>query len=309
MTLIITGCTSDIEVTPTETITTANTKVIFDIVSTEQYQTRSASVGDNWPNALTKTNAEATVKSAYTDLKNEGLSFFVNNYSVALNNATTNSSITSWNGSATLSLTEKNTITVTLNPNTVGQFPKFKLANGWIDLSNLDLDNATPTFTSDNYGGDIEIGGISNTNGVINVTIKVNLTYDSYLLVAPDADWSILTNIKGFSTLKWGGSNGTRFFTQSISGGKWWYYWGEGNDYVWGKGTLINYGFNLYSDGTKDLKVETGKWYALFASLNSAGEGDDDPNNPSDQDKTHTVGGDNGITPTTNDIVSGGAIR
>lgn len=314
MVLIIAGCTSDMDVQPTEnstteTLTTANAKVVFDIVSTEQYQTRTASVEDNWPNASTKTNAEATVKSTYTDLKNEGLSFFVNNYSVALNNVTTNSSITTWNGSTTLSLTEKDSITVALTPNTVGKFPKFKLAKGWINLSNLDLDTETPAFTSDNYGGDIEIGGISNTNGVVNVTIKVKLTYDSYLLVAPDANWSILTNVKGFKTLKWGGSNGTNFFTQSISGGTWWYYWGNGNDYVWGKGALIQYGFNLYSDGTKDIKVENGKWYALFASLNSAGEGDDDTDNPNDTDKTHTVGGDNGITPTANDIVGGGAIR
>lgn len=302
MSILFCGCSmNDLdEVMPQH----ASTTIMFNVVNSPM--TRAASVGDNWPTTATHENALQVVEDVYSTPKDAGISFFTSNYSVNLTNDK-GGSITAWDGSTSISLTEKNTFTVTLTEKNEGAFPKFKTATGWIDLSTIDLDTATPTFTSANYGGDIVITGISVADGKVNVTIQVNLTYDSYLLVAPSADWTILTNVKGFKSLCWGGSSGTVFNAYTLNNKKWWYYWGHGNEYVWGSGTILSYGFNFYSDGSDDIKVENGKWYGVFASLSSAGEGDD--NTGGDTSKTHTVGGDNGVVPTANDVVGGGAIR
>lgn len=288
------ACSNDFDELKTET-KVAKTNVVFNIVST-----RAAAVNDNWPTTGAKTQAEYVVDKIYTAKKSAGTSFFTDNYSVNLVNDK-GGSITSWMGSTKLSLTETNNITVELTT-TDGAYPKFKKATGTIDISNVELDVASPDVSKAVCTGDISVSNITvDSNGRVNVTIVINLTYDSYLIVAPSDEFSVLSTTKGFNNLKWGGVTGTDFNTTTASDGKkWFYWWGYStnptiSEYIYGKGAVLWYGFNISTSSATgaDIIVENGKWYALFASWNSVGE---------DANTT-------GLQPVAGDLVGGGVIR
>lgn len=268
----------------------AKTDVIFNIAQAPGQ--RAASVNDTWPTTDTKTQAEYVVDKIYTAKKAAGTSFFTDNYNVNLVNDK-GGSITSWTGSTKLSLVDVNTITVELTT-TDGSYPKFKKATGTIDLSKVDLDNASPNVSEVVCTGDVYVSNITvSSEGRVNVTITINLYYDSYLIVAPSDELSILSTTKGFNTLKWGGSSGADFnTTTALDGKKWFYWWGDNSGYIYGKGAFLWYGFNVTTTGS-DILVENGKWYALFASWNSVGE---DANT-------------SGLQPAAGDLVGGGVIR
>lgn len=287
--LMMMACSNGFDEPKTKT-KVAKTNIIFNIASTPQ--TRAASVNDNWPTTSAKTQAEYVVDKIYTAKKSVGTSFFTDNYTVNLVNDK-GGSITSWTGSTKLSLTETNNITVELST-TDGAYPKFKKSTGTIDISNIDLDVASPDISKAVCTGDISVSNIIvDSNGRVNVTIVINLTYDSFLIVAPSDEFSVLSTTKGFNNLKWGGNTGTDFNTTTSSDGKkWFYWWGTNSGYIYGKGAIMWYGFNISTSGT-DIIVENGKWYALFASWNSVGE---------DANTT-------GLQPVAGDLVNGGVIR
>lgn len=266
----------------------SNVTVLFSVKGTPI--TRSASINDSWPTTAVKTQAEYVVNKIYTTPKNAGISFFTSNYTVKLTNDK-GGSITSWTGSTALSLTETNTITVQLTPNNVGAYPKFKEAAGTIDVSQVDLDASTINVASAKSTGDISIVSITNNSGQINVVIQVNLTYDSYLLVAPSANFSILSNTKGFNSISWGSTAFNN--TTDSNGTEWFYYWGDNEGYVQGKGAILTYGFNLSTTDNTKILVNNGYWYGLFASWSSVGE------------ESFITG----IQATAKDLTCGGAIR
>jgi hypothetical protein len=288
--LLLSSCSVD-EVL--ETPSTANMNVSFNIIT--EPETRAASIGESWPTSDSKTQAAAVVDNVYSSLKND-VGFFTSNYDVSLTNDQ-GGEIDNWNGSTEISLTKVNTINVQLTPKTEGAFPKFNSVIGTLDLSNVELDVSSPDVSKVVCTGGIKVTKITCTSDKINVTIQIDLTYDSYLLVAPSSEFSVLSTVKGFNSVLWGSSTGTKFNETTVNGKKWFYYWGDGDGYVYGKGTILNYGFNFTTtnDNTKII-VEKGKWYGLFASWNSVGE-------------TSLVGEDGNIIPTANDVVCGGAIR
>jgi hypothetical protein len=277
-----------------ETPSTANMNVSFNIIT--DADTRAASVGDSWPTTDSKTQAETVVNNVYTTPKNNGISFFTTNYKVLLTNDK-GGTINDWKGSTEISLTEVNNITVQLTPITEGKFPKFNTVIGTLDLSEVELDKTTPDINDVVSTGGIKVTKITCASDKINVTIQVDLAYDSYLLIAPSSDFSVLSTDKGFKSIQWGQTNGNAFYDTTVNGNKWFYYWGNGDGYVYGKGNILSYGFNFTTtnDGTKII-VEKGKWYGLFASWNSVGE-------------TAFIGEDGNIIPTANEVVCGGAIR
>lgn len=277
-----------------ETPSTANMNVSFNIKT--DTNTRAASVGDSWPTTDSKTQAETVVNNVYTTLKNNGISFFTTNYNVSLT-SDQGGKIDDWKGSTEISLTKVNTINVQLTPKTEGAFPKFNSVVGTLDLSNVELDVSSPDVSKVVCTGGIKVTKITCASDKINVIIQIDLAYDSYLLVAPSSEFSVLSTVKGFNSVLWGSSTGTPFNETTVNGKKWFYYWGDGDGYVYGKGTILNYGFNFTTTNNNvKIIVEKGKWYGLFASWNSVGE-------------TALIGEDGNIIPAADDIVCGGAIR
>lgn len=289
--LLLSACSVDDDVF--DTPSTADMNVSFNIIT--EPETRAASIGNDWPTTDSKSQAESVVSDVYSSLK-DNISFFTTNYNVSLT-SDHGGKIDDWKGSTEISLTKVNTISVQLTPKTEGAFPKFNSVVGTLDLSNVELDVSSPDVSKVVCTGSIKVTKITCTSDKINVTIQIDLTYDSYLLVAPSSEFSVLSTVKGFNSVLWGSSTGTKFNETTVNGKKWFYYWGDGDGYVYGKGIILNYGFNFTTtnDNTKII-VEKGKWYGLFASWNSVGE-------------TALVGEDGNIIPTANDIVCGGAIR
>lgn len=288
--LLLSSCSVD---EAFETPSTADMNVSFNIIT--EPETRGASIGESWPTTDSKNQAATVVDNVYSSLKND-VSFFTSNYDVSLTNDQ-GGKIDNWNESTEISLTKVNNIKVQLAPKTDGAFPKFNAVDGTLDLSNVELDVSSPDVSKVVCTGGIKVTKITCTSDKINVTIQIDLTYDSYMLVAPSSEFSVLSTVKGFNSVLWGSSTGTKFNETTVNGKKWFYYWGDGDGYVYGKGTILNYGFNITTanDNTK-IVVEKGKWYGLFASWNSVGE-------------TGLVGEDGNIIPTANDVVCGGAIR